>query len=153
MNKIRLTQKLMLGAAVAALVTVTGCATTPEKKVDDGPKDVVADKPKDVKPPAKVDSTAALVADGTKLLKDGRATDAKAKFDQVLKKEPGNVDAKVGMAQAQLKLGEFDGAKAILTDLQKTQPDSREVVLLLGLLHKAQGNYDAGIGLYEKEIE
>lgn len=157
MNKIRLlemTQKLMLSAAVAALVTVTGCATTPEKKVDDGPKDVVADKPKDVKPPpAKVDSTAALVADGTKLLKDGRATDAKAKFEQVLKKEPGNVDAKVGMAQAQLKLGEFDGAKAILTDLQKTQPDSREVVLLLGLLHKAQGNYDAGIGLYEKEIE
>lgn len=148
MNKIRL---LLSAAVIAALASA--CATTPEKKTDDKPKDVAVEKPKETKPAPKQDSAAALVADGMKLLKDGRATDAKAKFDAVLKKEPGNVDAKVGMAQAQLKLGEFDGAKAILTELQKTQPDSKEVVLLLGLLAKEQGDYDGGIRLYEKEIE
>lgn len=149
MNKI----KLLLSASLLA-AAVSGCATAPEKKVEEKPKDVVAEKPKEApKAAPKADSLAALVADGTKLLKDGRATDAKAKFAQALQKDPASVDAKVGMAQAQLKLGEFDGAKAILTDLQKTQPDSREVVLLLGLLHKEQGNFDAGIALYEKEIE
>lgn len=147
--------KLLLSASLLA-AAVAGCATAPEKRVEDKPKETVAEKPKETTPakaPPKQDSTAALIADGTKLLKDGRATDAKAKFDAALKKEPGNLDAKVGMAQAQLKLGEFDGAKAILTELQKSQPDSREVVLLLGLLHKEQGNFDAGIALYEKEIE
>ena len=143
---------LLLGASLLA-VAVAGCATAPEKKKEE-PKVAAVEKPKEApKPAPKVDSTAALIADGTKLLKDGRATDAKAKFATALQKEPGNVDAKVGMAQAQLKLGEFDGAKAILTELQKAQPDSREVVLLLGLLHKEQGNYDNGIALYEKEIE
>ncbi len=148
MNKI----KLLLSASL--LAAIAGCATAPEKKVEEQPKDIVAEKPKEApKATAKQDSLAALVADGTKLLKDGRATDAKSKFALALQKDPGSVDAKVGMAQAQLKLGEFDGAKAILTDLQKTQPDSRDVVLLLGLLHKEQGNFDAGIALYEKEIE
>ncbi len=138
-----------LSAVALQAVLLQGCASTPEKVE----KPVEVAKPSEAPKTAKAaDSSAALVADGTKLLKEGRATDAKAKFDAVLKKEPGNVDAKVGMAQAQLKLGELDGAKAILTDLQKTQPDSREVTLLLGLLHKEQGNYDAGIALYEKEI-
>ncbi len=148
MTKIRL-----LSWFVSLLVgLVGGCATAPAK-VQEAPKTAVVEKPKEVvKPVAKTDTAGALVADGTKLLKEGRATDAKGKFAAALSKEPGSIDAKVGMAQAQLKLGEFDGAKAILTELQKSQPDSREVVLLLGLLHKEQGNYDAGIALYEKEI-
>src|SRR5262245_23003265 len=139
MNQIRLL--LTAAAATALLAGLTGCGTTaPAKKAEEKPKEAVAEKPKETKPPPqKVDSTAALIADGTKLLKEGRATDAKAKFDAALKKEPGNTDAKVGMAQAQIKLGELDGAKAILTDLQKQNPDSREVVLLLGLLYTEQG--------------
>ena len=140
MNKVR----LLLSASL--LAAVSGCATAEVK-----PEPVaVAEKPVEKK--ANLDSTAALVADGTKLLKEGRATDAKLKFEQALSKDAGSVGAKVGLAQAQLKLGNLEAAKAVLTELQKTQPDSREVVLLLGLLHKEQGNYGAGIALYEKEL-
>jgi tetratricopeptide (TPR) repeat protein len=142
MNKTRL-----LLASVLLAAAVSGCATAEVK-----PEPVVVEAPKPVEEKPKLDSTAALVADGTKLLKEGRATDAKAKFESALSKDAGSVDAKVGLAQAELKLGNFDAAKAILTDLQKSQPDSREVVLLLGLLHKEQGNYGAGIALYEKEL-
>lgn len=144
MRHARLLLTTTLAIAIAGLPLV-GCATA-EKK----PDPVVVEKPK---PQPKVDSTAALVADGTKLLKEGRATDAKTKFESALAKDPASMDAKVGLAQANLKLGEFDAAKAILTDLQKEKPDAREVVLLLGLLHKEQGNYGAGIKLYEGELE
>jgi tetratricopeptide (TPR) repeat protein len=150
MKKIR---ELLSGAALVALPLASltsGCATTETKT--DTPA-VVEKAPEEEKPKPRPDSAAALVADGTKLLKEGRATDAKGKFEAALAKEPDNVDAKVGLAQADLKLGDFDGANAILTALQKANPDSREVVLLLGLLHTEQGNFDKGIVLYEKELE
>ena len=142
MRTARLLLTTTLSSALA--LAVVGCATA-EKKPDP-----VAVKPK---VETKVDSIAALVADGTKLLKEGRATDAKAKFEAALKKDPASKDAKVGLAQASLKLGDFASAKAILTDLQKVSPDAREVILLLGLLHKEEGNYAAGIKLYQGEIE
>jgi tetratricopeptide (TPR) repeat protein len=141
-----MTPRLLL--ALGLLSAALGCATTETKPdptpVDDAPK-VVETK--------KVDSPAALIADGTKLLKEGRSTDAKAKFEAALAKDPSSTDAKVGLAQAKLKLGDLDGAKAILNELKAAQPDSREVVLLLGLLHKEQGDFKSGISLYEKEIE
>jgi tetratricopeptide (TPR) repeat protein len=135
--------------SVGLLAAVVGCATT-ESKPEAAP---VVEAPVAEAPKPKVDSTAALVADGTKLLKEGRSTDAKAKFEAALAKDADSVDAKVGLAQANLKLGDFAGAKAILTELQKAQPDSRQVVLLLGLLHKEQGDFKSGIALYEKELE
>jgi len=140
--------RLLLSAGL--LAAVIGCATT-ETKPEPTPVVEETKKPEPEKP--KVDSVAALVADGTKLLKEGRATDAKAKFEAALAKDAGNKDARVGLAQANLKLGDFDGANAILSDLKKAEPDSREVVLLLGLLHKEQGDFKAGIKLYEGELE
>jgi tetratricopeptide (TPR) repeat protein len=151
MKKIRELLSGLAGfSAIASVLAAGGCAT--EQKKEDKPVAVVEEKPVEA-PKPRADSPAALIADGTKLLKEGRATDAKAKFEAALGKEPTNVDAKVGLAQAQLKLGEFDGAKAILTELQKANPDSREVVLLLGLLYTEQGKYDQGISLYEKELD
>ncbi len=140
-------KKLTLSVLSVSAALVASCATT-ETKPD---TTAVEDKPKVVAKP--VDSTAALIADGTKLLKEGRATDAKAKFDEALAKDPASRDAKVGLAQANLKLGNFDAATATLNELKKDSPDSREVILLLGLLHKEKGDFKSGIKLYEAEIE
>lgn len=142
------TTRLLLSAGL--LAAVIGCATT-ETKPQPTPIVEETKQPEPEKP--KLDSVAALVADGTKLLKEGRATDAKTKFEAALAKDAANKDAKVGLAQANLKLGDFDGANAILSELKKDQPDSREVVLLLGLLHKEKGDFKAGIKLYEGEID
>jgi tetratricopeptide (TPR) repeat protein len=138
--------RLLSAGLVAAIV---GCAT-PAPKPEPTPVVEEVKRPEPEKP--KGDSVAALVADGTKLLKDGRATDAKAKFEAALAKDDANRDAKVGLAQAQLKLGELQAANAILSELKKADPDSRDVVLLLGLLHKEQGDFKAGIKLYEGEL-
>jgi tetratricopeptide (TPR) repeat protein len=139
--------RLLLSAGL--LAAVVGCAT-PAPVPEPTPIVEEVKKPEPEKP--KTDSVAALVADGTKLLKDGRATDAKAKFEAALAKDESSRDAKVGLAQAQLKLGELQAANGILSELKKADPDSRDVVLLLGLLHKEQGDFKAGIKLYEGEL-
>ena len=153
-NPVRITMKkiqLLLSASVLVSV-LASCATT-TKTVEAGSGSGGGTVSTDSGQAApKNDTVGALIADGTKLLKEGRSTDAKAKFVAALDKDAGSVDAKVGLAQAELNLGDFAGAKAILTDLQQSQPDSRQVVLLLGLLAKEQGDFEGGIALYEKEI-
>jgi tetratricopeptide (TPR) repeat protein len=147
-------RKLFLGMAVSSMtgtLLLPACAT--EQTRPDPMATLEREPEPPPPPPPPADSAAALVADGTQLLKEGRATDAKSKFAAALEREPASVDAKVGLAQAQLKLGEFDAARAILTELQTANPESREVVLLLGLLYAEQGKYDQGIEVYEKELE
>jgi tetratricopeptide (TPR) repeat protein len=129
------------------VATLAACAST-DTKPDAPPPTTVAAKPE-----PKLDSGAALLADAGKLLKDGKPTEAKAKYQQLLVKEPTNADAKLGLANTQIKLGEYDQAKASLMEVQKAQPDNKDVPLLLGVLYRAQGDYQAGIDLYEAEIE
>jgi tetratricopeptide (TPR) repeat protein len=135
-------QTVILGAGLV----MSGCASTPEKPAEKPVEAVKAAAPK-------LDSTAALIADAGRLLKEGKAAEAKAKYDAVLVKEPTNTDARVGLAQSQLKLGDFDGAKATAMALQKDNPDSKEAPMLLGLVYKEKGDYDSAIDLYEKELE
>lgn len=134
---------------VTLALAVSACGTTQsaEKPVE---------KHEEVKaapPPPKVDSLQALIADAGKLLKDGKAAEAKAKYAQALQKEPGNFDARIGTASADIKLGNYDDAKASLTSLQKEKPDSREVTILLGVLLKEKGDYQGGIALYEAALQ
>jgi tetratricopeptide (TPR) repeat protein len=138
-----------IALAVAALAA---CGTTETaKKPDD-----TADKPVDSKPVSsapRADTPAALIADGTKLLREGKAQEAKAKFAQALTKEPGNFDAKIGEASADIKLGNLPAAQTSLNALQKEKPDNREVIILLGVLLKEKGDYRAGIDLYQNALE
>ena len=128
------TLALTVGALVA---TVAACGTTEAaKKPDDTAKPVdstpVAATPRN-------DTPAALVADGGKLLREGKAQEAKAKFAQALAKEPGNFDARIGEASADIKLGNLPAATASLNALRKEKPESREVIILLGVLLKEKG--------------
>lgn len=141
-----LVTRLLVVTAVGALAAC-GTTSTAEKK-DDKPVDTPA------APVAKKeDSVQALVADAGLLLKQGRAQEAKAKYAQALKKEPGNFDARVGEASADIKLGNLDSAATALASLQKEKPEAREVIILLGLLHKEKGDFRAGINLYEGALE
>lgn len=136
-------------ASLAVLALASACATT---QADQKP----ADTPVEQKPAAeapKADSVQALVADAGKLLRDGKPQEAKAMFAQALKKEPGNFDARIGEAGCDIRLGNYDAAKSTLDALRKERPDSREVIILLGVLHTEKGEYDAGIALYKGQIE
>jgi tetratricopeptide (TPR) repeat protein len=141
--------KLLATAAVPALLALgAGCGTTQsgQKPVDDRPRDTAPAAPK-------LDSVQALIADAGKLLREGRAAEAKAKYAEVLQKEPGNFDARIGDAGADIKLGNHDAAKAALATLQKERPESREVIILLGVLLKEKGDYKGGIELYKAALD
>jgi tetratricopeptide (TPR) repeat protein len=141
-----MTPRVLLSAAVA-VATLSACATT-EKK----PEEPVA-APVAAKPVEKADAGAAVLADAGKLLKEGKPAEAKAKYQQLIAKEPKNMDAKLGLAQAHIKLGEYEEAKTVLAEVKAAEPDNADVPLLLGVLYKQQGDYQAGIDLYEAEID
>lgn len=132
---------------VPLAVAATACGTTQsaEKPVDKPTETVAAPAPKQ-------DSVQALIADAGKLLREGRAQEAKAKYAQALLKEPGNFDARIGQANADIKLGNFDAAKGALAALQQERPESREVIILLGVLLKEKGDYAGGIALYKDAL-
>lgn len=135
----------LLVVSLAAVATACGTTQSAEKPVDKPVETVAA-------PPPKQDSVQALIADAGKLLREGRAQEAKAKYAQALQKEPGNFDARIGEANADIKLGSFDTARSTLSALQKERPESREVIILLGVLLKEKGDYAAGIDLYKDAL-
>jgi tetratricopeptide (TPR) repeat protein len=136
---------------VLAAVALAACGTTETAKKPDDTADKPADKPVAAAP--RNDTPAALVADGGKLLREGKAQEAKAKFAQALAKEPGNFDARIGEASADIKLGNHAAAQTSLNALKKEKPESREVIILLGVLLKEKGDYRAGIDLYQDALE
>lgn len=144
-------RNLARSALAATLAAAVGCggpaATT---KVDDKPTQTAeANKP----PPPRADSAQALIADAGSLLRQGKAQEAKAKYAQALQKEPGNFDARLGEVNADIKLGNFPQAQTSLNALRKEKPDSREVIIVLGVLLKEKGDYAGGIELYKDELE
>jgi tetratricopeptide (TPR) repeat protein len=145
---------MKLVTLLLALVVAACGGTKAETKPDPIAKAEAAPKAETAKPAAtKEDSVQALIADAGKLLKDGKAQDAKAKYATALKRDPKNFDARVGMANADIKLGNYDEAKSSLQALQKEKPDSREVVILLGVLAKEKGDYAGGIELYKDALD
>jgi tetratricopeptide (TPR) repeat protein len=135
-----------LTVAGVALV-IAACATTPAST-----KTGASEASVDSTPPPRLDSQAALIADAGKLLRDGKAQEAKAKYAQALQKEPGNFDARMGEVNADIKLGNFAQAQTALGALRKERPDNREVIIVLGILLKEKGDYAGGIELYKDEL-
>ena len=144
MNRRTLTSTVL---TVALAACGTPQATT---KPDDKPTEVTEVSQT---PQRKSDSAQALIADAGMLLRQGKAQEAKAKYAQALLKEPGNFDARLGDVNADIKLGNFAQAQTALSALRKEKPDSREVIIVLGVLLKEKGDYAGGIELYKDELE
>lgn len=132
---------------VSIAAAVSACGTTQAVEKGSPPSTQTA------APTPRPDSVQALVADAGKLLRDGRASEAKAKYAQALAKEPESFDARVGAAACDLQLGDHETAKVALAALQKERPEAREITILLGLLLKEKGDYRGGIQIYKDAID
>ena len=80
----------------------------------------------------------------------GDAVAAKEHFTNALKLSPGNVPARVGLADSLLRLGEFDGCEGMLRPLVKGGNESLAGTVLLAKLRIAQERYDEAEALIEK---
>src|SRR6185503_14177424 len=69
--------------------------------------------------------------DGWEFLKAGKPAFARTAFQNQLKRTPGDVRARAGLAQAELALGNADGACQML--LECVQADGKDAVSRLGL--------------------
>jgi tetratricopeptide (TPR) repeat protein len=139
-------KKILVSLAIAAVLPACGGAQA-ETKPD--PKPVQQTQ---AAAGPKADSVQGLIADAGKLLRDGKPQEAKAKYNAALKKEPQNFDARLGEASCDIKLGNYDAAKTTLDALKKERPESREVVILTGVLLTQKGDYEAGIDLYKGQL-
>ena len=73
----------------------------------------------------------------------GRLPEAKKIFNDIIKANPNDVDARFGLAEIELYSGGYSGATRLYQDALKRQSTNRKALLSLALLSAENGNYDA----------
>lgn len=73
----------------------------------------------------------------------GRLDDAKKVFQNIIKVNPNDVDARFGLAEIDLYNGSFTTAKNLYLDALKRQTNNRKALLSLALLSAEENKYDA----------
>lgn len=69
-------------------------------------------------------------------------------FNEVLEKDPDNVEALLGLAFAEEQHGNWESALHILNKLKKLSPDNPEVIFRLGAVHYYLEDYDKALEYY-----
>ena len=132
-----------LFAAGMLAVLTTACSSS-EEKPDEKPTQAAQEK---------VETVAVLLGDADKLASKDQLEEALAKYQKALSKEPGNVDARLGIAQVNTKLRKYEEAKTELLTLHQEQPENTAVLVSLGQVHQLTGSFKEGISLYKGAVE
>jgi cytochrome c-type biogenesis protein CcmH/NrfG len=74
-------------------------------------------------------------------------------YEQVLKREPNNVTALQGLAQANIQLGNLYGALPPLEKLYQINPKDPQVMLFLAEARVQTGDKDGGVALLEDFVK
>ena len=99
-------------------------------------------------------SSEKLWQEGRKSLADGKATEARATFEELLKKYPGEADLHLFLGISLLRLRESQAAEAAVKEALKINPNHAEARTLLGWIDsEMHGDFDAAIKEYEKVVE
>mgnify|MGYP002852428453 CR=1 FL=1 len=80
---------------------------------------------------------------GMTLIALGRLSDARAVFEDIIKRFPNDVDSRFGLAELDLFDGRIDGARQQYLDALKREQHSRKALLSLALLAFESGNKSA----------
>lgn len=132
--------------------------TTTEPTSDPKP---TSDTPEPAKPPPskpadaapKKKSYDALLAEGCKLVRSGKASEGFAILQQAFDLNPTAVAVTVCMAEAHHELGRDASARALCERALRKSPNDRRALLLAAELEIARGNESAARAHYEKILE
>ncbi len=136
-----------LGVAGGLLMSVACGSDESAKKPDKPVKQEVK------KPPTKEEAVAALIGDAKKLMARADYAAAKGKYEAALQKDPGNFDARFGVAQAQVGLKDTANAEAALVELRKEKPDHKGVLFALGDLYSITEQHKKAIELFQEQLK
>ncbi|WEF34550.1 XrtA/PEP-CTERM system TPR-repeat protein PrsT [Pseudoduganella chitinolytica] len=95
---------------------------------------------------------AALALRGQALLGLGRSGDARSAFEEALRRQPGLVEATLGMARVALAGGDAAQARRLTDQAIGASPDSVDALRLRGDLQRAAGQRDAARASYERIV-
>ncbi|AVR96867.1 PEP-CTERM system TPR-repeat protein PrsT [Pseudoduganella armeniaca] len=95
---------------------------------------------------------AALALRGQALLGLGRTGDARSAFEEALRRQPGLVEATLGLARLALAGGDSAQARQLTEQAIKASPASVDALRLRGDLQRADGKRDAARAAYEQIV-
>src|SRR5512134_2044598 len=72
-------------------------------------------------------------------LREGNYDEARLRFAKVLRREPGNADARLGVATTYRLRGAYDKAEAEIDEILKAQPADRKALVAKARLHLLRG--------------
>jgi len=78
--------------------------------------------------------------EGRALLEAGKYVEAEVAFRTQLEDAPGNLEARLGLASAQLGQGKFQEAEATVDEVRRTSPDDPRVLLALARVYFTHAN-------------
>jgi Tfp pilus assembly protein PilF len=92
--------------------------------------------------------------EGRKLLAEGKAAEAKAAFEELLKKYPEEADLNLFLAIALLRLREADAAETAIHKAIASNPEHAEARTLLAWIYsEIRGDFDAAIREYAEVVK
>jgi tetratricopeptide (TPR) repeat protein len=92
------------------------------------------------------------LADARALLESGRYPDAIASFEAILRKQPANEAAAIGLADAYRRVHNLDEARSVLTAARRVHPRSLAVLKAFGSLEIEAQSWDAAIDVLRPAI-
>src|SRR5579884_2579352 len=94
-----------------------------------------------------------LVERGEALLRDDKAAEAAAEFARAVQLDPNSVGGHLGLAQANLALGQFGIAQQAANYVRQLAPGTADAALAEAILAVIAHNYDAALDAVEREID
>src|SRR5579859_6167556 len=91
-----------------------------------------------------------LVGRGDALLADGQAREAAAEYARALQVEPEAVEAHLGLAKANLALGNFGVAIMACRQVLTLAPDTAQAALAQAILYVLERRFDPALGELER---
>src|SRR5260370_7947970 len=94
-----------------------------------------------------------LLAHGDTLLRDNRSAEAAAEFARAVQQDASAVGGHVGLAEANLALGQYDIARQAAQYVLQLAPGTADAALAEAILAVLDHRYDVALEALEREIE
>jgi protein O-GlcNAc transferase len=96
-------------------------------------------------PPAPAAAPGDLIAQGNRLLDEGRTAEAAERYALALQSDPNLTDAAVNLGFARMELGEKDAARAVLEGVIARQPGHADALFMLGTMAQDRGDSETAV--------
>lgn len=111
-----------------------------------------AETPKTDAKTAKADTPAAMMEKANQLLQDEKLEEAAAVYQDILRAEPKNTSAMIGLGAAKMRAGKYADAEVALKKCLTIEPENETAHFTLGITAFKQGRHREAMTSFEKSL-